>query len=96
MFESPSTDDGTERLDSDLGESETSPARTFDERRLYGDPCHEVDAERDEQTLYGDPQHETARAPDVERLSAWERVESLAEPRQSATSETRTAGATER
>ncbi|KZN26437.1 hypothetical protein A4G99_20490 [Haladaptatus sp. R4] len=41
-----------------------TPGETDDERRLYGDPQHEVDADSDPERLYGTPQHENETATD--------------------------------
>jgi len=65
--------DGAVTADSPRTGPDDSPDRARDERELYGQPCHEVDASCDERTLYGDPQHETAdgsEAFDLELLFA--------------------------
>ncbi|USZ66786.1 hypothetical protein NGM10_08570 [Halorussus salilacus] len=46
---------------------------TADEKRLYGEPCHERGARFDEQSMYGEPQHDTGdtdQTRDIELLFA--------------------------
>lgn len=94
-YEGPSIDDTTARHDARGGESAEN--RTRDERKLYGDPCHEVATGRDEQTLYGEPQHETRQNDeDPDLLFARLRTESLAGPGASTSRDSPTASATER
>lgn len=83
-FQRPSSDDGTESVDSLYGESSHDTRETSDERMLYGDPCHEAESKCDEQTLYGEPQHETRdenrELPDLELLFARMRADSAVGP----------------
>lgn len=54
-----------------------------DERKLYGEPRHEIGSTRSEKHLYGEPQHETREGsdlPDVELLFARLELESLPGP----------------
>lgn len=55
-------------------ENGDGPDRPTDEKRLYGEPCHEVRSGRAEQRLYGEPQHETregdSELPELELLFA--------------------------
>src|SRR6056297_2021448 len=82
-YERPSTDDDAGSVDSP-SESSYETADTLDERRLYGEPCHEVTSEHDEQMLYGEPQHETPsedrELPDLELLFARIRADGPARP----------------
>jgi hypothetical protein len=41
-----------------VGHSPDDPENPDDERRLYGDPQHEVGGDADPERLYGCPQHE--------------------------------------
>lgn len=58
--------------------------RPYDERRLYGEPCHEDESGCDEKQLYGEPQHEireeNEEIPDIELLFARLRAESTTDP----------------
>lgn len=74
-----------ERTEDDaLFGDEREDREVHDERKLYGEPCHEVESDRDEQTLYGEPQHETPEEsrelPDLELLFVRLRAESPTGP----------------
>ena len=78
-------DPSRERTDDDaLFGDEREDREVHDERKLYGEPCHEVESDRDEQTLYGEPQHETPEEsrelPDLELLFARLRAECTTGP----------------